>query len=178
MRLVLIPSLLAGLLLCATPVVAQTNTRSSPEDQQRFVSITHNLEKAPLKPGLQADRQWAIQWLTDAPDVSVTACLDPLAGVSQANYSHGAEIVVQYILSIGAFIIQHPEKEKDPVAQQLAGVEGALNAYRSILKAEPAANSPPLEKLLDMQARGQLPGFVRKAYVRCSAEGGEQVHLP
>jgi hypothetical protein len=71
--------------------------------------VTQSLEAAPLDPRLRAERAWAMQWLIDAPDVSVTACLDPLGGMSIRSFDHGDEIIAQYTLSMAAFIIKHPE---------------------------------------------------------------------
>jgi hypothetical protein len=79
---------------------------------------------------------------------------------------------------MAAFIIENPGKSNDPDTQQLAGVEGTLNAYRSIRIARPEDKSPALEKLLGTQSRGELPAFVRKAYLHCSAKGAEEFHLP
>ena len=168
-----LPVMLFALLVCTTPAFAQTNAHSSPEDRQRFVSIVHSLERAPLEPSLRDSRSWAIQWLTDAPDVTVTVCLDPLGGVSEKHYAHTSVVVVQYALAMAAFIIENPDKSNDPDAQQLAGVEGALNAYRAMRTAQPNEKSPELEQLSGMQNRGELPGFVRTAYLRCLAKSGK-----
>lgn len=176
MRKTALPAMLLALLVCAAPAFAQTDAHSSPEDRQRFVSIVQSLERAPLNPGLQDDRKWALQWLMDAPDVSVNVCADPLERVSDKNYAHAGEIVVQYTFAMAAFIIENPGKPNDPEAEQLAGVEGALNAYQSIRTAQPEDKSPALEKLLGMQNRGELPAFVRKAFLHCSAKGAEEVH--
>jgi hypothetical protein len=108
----------------------------------------------------------------DAPDFTVTVCFDPLGVVLDTSYPHKAEVFVQYSLAMGAFIIENPAGASDPQAQQLAGVESALNAYRSIRKAEPdGGKSPPLEKLLEAQGRGELAGIVQKAYLRCKKKG-------
>lgn len=178
MKTAFLPAALLALLVCATPAFAQTREHSSPEDRQRLVSIAQNLERAPLNPSLQGDRAWAMQWLIDAPDVTVNACLEPLGGVSKKGYAHFAEIIAQYTLAMAAFIIENPGKASDPDAQQLAGVEGALNVYRAMRTAQPNDTSPALEKLLAMQGRGELPDFVRKAYRHCSAQSGEEVQLP
>jgi hypothetical protein len=171
MRIAALFTALLALLVCATPGFAQTNAHSSPEGRQRFVSIVQSLERAPLNPGLQDDRKWAVQWLTDAPDVTVNLCLDPLGGVSKKDYAHSSEIVVQYMFAMAALIIENPEKAGDMDAQQLAGVKGALNAYRSMRTAQPNDTSLILEKLLGLQSRDELSGFVRKAYLKCSAKG-------
>ena len=170
MKIAILPAMLLALLACAAPAFAQTKAQSSPEDRQRFVSIVHSLERAPLDPGLQEDRGWAITWLTDAPDVTVNLCPDAIPGVLEKDYAHNPEILVQYMVAMGAFIIENPGKSNDPDAQQLAGVESALNAYRVMRTAQPDDKSPALEKLLGLQSKGELPGFVHKAFLRCLAK--------
>ncbi|MEG3143371.1 hypothetical protein U1839_01780 [Sphingomonas sp. RT2P30] len=160
-----------ALLASAHPAFAQTDAASSAADRQRFVGIVRSLERTPLDPALQADRQWALQWATDAPDVSVDVCMDPLGGASQKDYAHFPQIVFQYTIAMAAFVIENPAKANDADAQQLAGVESALKAYRSIHAAQPDVTSPALEKLLGMQGRGELAGFVQKAYPPLHGEG-------
>ena len=65
--------------------------------------------------------------------------------------------------SIGAFVIEHLGKPADDVAPLVAGVEGVLNAYKSILKSDPEAKSKALDNLLAKQREGKLAGFVREA---------------
>lgn len=166
---------LFALFTCGTSALAQTRAQSSPEDRQRFVSVVGNLESAPMSPKLQDDRAWAIQWLTDAPDISVTACLDPIGGVSEKSYAQAPKIVVQYVIAMAAFIIKNPGEKDDPVAQQLAGVESALSAYQAIRTAEGSARSSVLEKLLEIKSQGKLLDFVRRASQRCLAQGAEEL---
>jgi len=155
-------------LICSLTPAAAADTGSSPEDRARFVSITQKLEQSPLSSVLQADRAWAMRWLTEAPDVSVTVCADPLAGVIMSDYRYNPEILAQYTFAMAALVIEHPEAASDPNAQQLAGVESALNAYRAILRDEPQAKAPELDGLLQRQGHGGLADFVRKAFARCS----------
>jgi hypothetical protein len=178
MRIAALPAALLALLICATPAFAQADAHSSPEDRQRFVALAHNLEQAPLSPALRDDRSWAMRWLIDAPDVTVTVCAGQLGGMLKKDYAHSAEIIAQYSIAMAAFIIENPGKANDPDAQQLAGVESALNAYRAMRIAQPGDKSPALEKLLGMQSRGELPDFVRKAYLHCSVQDGEELHRP
>ena len=173
MRIATLSAMLLALLACAAPAFAQSNAPSSPEDRQRVVSIAHSLERAPLDPGLQEDRSWAIKWLMDAPDVTINICPDAIPGMSGKDYAHNGEILVQYMVAMGAFIIENPGKSNDTDAQQLAGVESALNAYRVMLTAQPNYKSPGLEKLLGLQSKGELPGFVHKAFLSCLAKNGK-----
>ncbi len=157
-------------LVCRLTPASAADTHSSLQDRARFVSITRSLEEAPLKPSLKPDRDWALSWLTDAPDIAVNVCLDSLGEVTKSNYPYAPEIVLQYTFSMAALVIEHPETTNDPNAQQLAGVEGALKAYRSILRDKPDAKSSDLEALLETRTRGELPDFIRTATSRCSAK--------
>ena len=160
---------LGAALFCGLTPATASGAPSSPEDRQRLVSVARSLEQAPLTPGAGADRAWALEWLTNAPDVTVTICSEPLGGLVQSDYAYAGEITLQDAFSMAAFVIEHPETANDPVAQQLAGVEGALTAYRSILRDQPDARSPILDGLLQTQSRGGLPDFVRRAWASCSA---------
>lgn len=171
-------ALLVALLSCVAPIVgtapafAKDEAHSSAADQQRFVSVVRKLERNPLDDSLHGDRAWAMRWLAGAPDLTVTACLDPLGGVTKTHYAYDNEIVAQYIFGMGAFVIENPDKANDMDAQQLAGVESSLLAYSSIKTAKPDQLSPPLENLLGMQGRGELPAFVKAAYRQCLAKNG------
>lgn len=157
-------------LVCGLPAASAQDTHSSIEDRQRFVSITRDIEKAPLDSSLKAHRAWAVRWLTDAPDITVTVCSDSLAGVVLSEYPYSTEILVQYMFSMAAGIIEDPEMRNDKILEQLTGVEGALSAYRSILRHKPEARSPTLDDLIETQIRGELIEFVGKAYASCKAK--------
>jgi len=141
------------------------DTPSQAADHARFVSITRQLEAAPLQESLHADRAWAMRWLAETHDVSVTICY-ALSGMGD-DYRYGNELLAQYAFAMGALIIEHPEAASNGEAQQLVGAEGVLKAYSAILKEKPDAKSANLERLRDFQARGELPMFVSKAYASC-----------
>jgi hypothetical protein len=169
-----IAALALGLaLVCGLTPAAAADAASSPEDRQRFVSVTRNLERAPLDPALKADRAWALAWLSEAPDVTVTVCATAMGDMLKSNYPYSGEIALQNMFSIGVLVIERPETADDANAQQLAGMEGALNAYRSILRDKPDAKSAALDKLLRAQSQGELPEILRKALALCSAEEAE-----
>ena len=160
-------------LVSAAPAFADATAHSLAKDQQRFVAIVRKLEQAPMERNLWDDRAWAVQWLTDAPDVTVSVCLTPLGDLTDDRYAYEVEIIVQYTLGMGAFIIENPIMAKDRDAHQLAGVESALIAYRSIRQTQTDTQSSALEKLLALQRSGALPKFVQKAYRQCLEEDGK-----
>ena len=136
-------------------------------ERERFVAIAEKLEAAPLDPALTDEREWAVAWLSEAPDITVTLCPAVLAGWDKGNYPYATQLLFAYMLSMGAFTIAHTEAAPNAQAEQLAGVEATLNAYRAILMEHPGARSPGLEKLLAEKAKGSLSTFVEKARARC-----------
>ncbi|HKV91693.1 MAG TPA: hypothetical protein VJW20_03990 [Candidatus Angelobacter sp.] len=158
----LVPLLLS---ICSAALVQQQALRgpSTPEERQRFVTLTHKMEDAPLDESLRSEREWALVWLVQIPDITVNVCTAPLGDYMKKKYKYSPEITIQLTFSSGAFIIEHPEKAKDEYAQCLAGVEGALKAYQSILKVKPDAHSKALDELLDKQRTGKLAEHVQEA---------------
>ena len=144
------------------------HAQTSPEDRARFVSITRKLEEAPLQSNGRADRAWALRWLTEVPDVSVTVCPNSLGGLD-GDYPYAGEITLQYVFEMAVLVIERPEMANDQNAQQVAGVAGALKAYRAILGSEPGAKSTILDSLLEVEARGGLTDFILSGAASCSA---------
>lgn len=154
--------------LCGLMPAWAADQASSAEDRRRFVAVARQLEEAPLEPRLAAERSWAFNWLVEAPDVSITVCATLWSGLLNENYTHGGEILIQSSLSMAAALIERPDMANDPIAQQVAGAEGALRAYRAVLRERPAAHSPFLDALVLTQSRGQLRDTVSSAWPGCA----------
>ena len=154
---------LAALIFCSLAFGQDAAKRgpSTPDERKRFLEVTHKMAEAPLDPALSADRDWALKWLIAVPDINVDVCNAPLGDFMNAQYKFTPQIIGQLTFSTGAFIIEHPDKAKDRNAQYVAGMEGALQAYQSILKTKPAATVKELDDLLDKQKKGTLAAFVR-----------------
>lgn len=140
---------------------------STPEERQRFLALSHKLEQSPLDKGLYSDKKWALDWIDAIPDINVTICptvLGPEMLVSR--YRYAPQLEAQVVVGNVAFLIEHPDKAGDHVAQYTAGVESALKAYKNILKADPAV-SRTMEELLQAQKDGKLGDFVRESTKPC-----------
>jgi len=151
---------------CLCNLLAQDKDKrgpSTPEERQRAAAIAHKLEDSPLDKGLQPDREWAMRWIIEVPDVHVNICANALGEfmAKKSKYKFEGEIVSQMVLSSAAFVIEHPEQAADEHAQFLAAAQGALKAYESILKSKPEAKSKPLDALLEQQKGGKLPEVVQ-----------------
>ena len=155
--------LLAVVCLCSFACAQNQRGPSTPEERERFVTIAHKLEQAPLDTSLQKEREWALLWLIQVPDVHVKMCTAALGNFLKSKYKYSSEITIQLTFSSGAFVIEHPDKADDDLAQYVAGAEGALKAYQAILAAHPDAKSKELDQLLEKQAQGQLTDFVRES---------------
>jgi len=142
---------------------------STTEERQRAAAIAHKLEESPLDKSLQPDREWALRWVIEVPDVHVNICGKALSGFlsKKSKYKFESEIVTQMMLSSAAFVIEHPDQAADDQAQYLAGVQGTLKAYEAILKIKPDAKSKTLDELLQQQKDGKLQEAVQR---NCSGE--------
>lgn len=160
--------LMASLVLAACASGGQEGASTAPAspggagtEKSRVVQQVRSLESDPLQAGAVQLRQRLLRYFEEAPDITITLCsgvLDPLAG-SRQNY--GNEIFAQQIFSSGAFLIENPGSARDRAAAHTAGVEGALRAYESILRARPDARWPLLDELVQLRARGELAAHVR-----------------
>ena len=160
------------MLAMAVPALTQSDSQrapSTPEERKRFLEITKKLEQDPLNESFRADRDWALKWLEDVPDINVSMCTPVLGDLGDSGYRYAPEVGAQFGLSMAAFIIEHPSQATDLNAQYLAGVESALHAYSAILKARPSAKSEDLDELLQRQAQGKLGEVVRDRAKECAS---------
>jgi hypothetical protein len=146
---------------------------STAEERKRFIAIAHKMEQAPLDPGLRKDRDWGLHFIIDIPDINVNPCPELLGDFMESRYRYKAEINGQIAFSMAAFMMEHPDKARDMVATNTAGLEGALKAYRSILRIEPTAQSPFLEALAERESQGKLTELVREL-TKKGCDNGDQ----
>jgi hypothetical protein len=163
----------------ATLGLAQTQDQpkrgpSTPEERKRFLAIDHKMEQDPLDPSLRKEREWAVHWIIDIPDINVNPCPELLGNFMESHYRYKAEINGQVAFSMAAFMIEHPDKVGDIVATNTAALEGALKAYRSILRIEPTAQSQFMEALAEQESDGKLTEYVRELVKRGCDNGDEQ----
>lgn len=146
---------------------APARAPSTPEERKRFVAIVHKFEQSPLDESLDSDVKWALQWLQDVPDINVSICPTPLGNLTQEEYQYRTRLSVLFVLSMGAYLVDHPQKAADTISQYIAGAQSAIKAYKAILKAKPQAKSRSMDELVAKDAEGELDGFVRDAAKAC-----------
>ena len=149
------------LLFCLTAVAQSDRGPSTPEERATAVKSTRLLETDPFNKDAKKVREWFLKWLIEVPDISVEMCTDylpPLYGKKSKN--NEAELVMQMTFSSAAFIIENPDKAKDKVAVNMAGLEGTLKMYESILKNKPDAKIDFLDQLIAKRDKGELRAYV------------------
>jgi hypothetical protein len=135
---------------------------STPDERQTAVKAARSLESDPLNKDAKKIRQWFTMWLIEIPDISVEVCGDYLGPVMGAKKDFDAEIFSQSMFSSTAFIIEHPDKSKDRVAVNQAGLEGSLKTYEAILRTKPKARWPYLDDLIAKRDKGELRAYVQE----------------
>ena len=165
-RLPILLLLLATLMLNAT-ASSPGGMSSTAEERQRVVAIAHKLEVTPLDATLGPERDWAKQWVIENPEVRIRMCMQILAGLRRPAYKFRTEIVVQMMLSSAAFLIEHPDKTGDRLAESVGGLQGVLKAYSAIVKSNPDARAKPLDDLLQKQSQGKLTDWASDTIKVC-----------
>src|SRR5665213_3022057 len=171
-RAIAIATILLGLFVVQVGRAQQRMQRgpSTSEERARAVKIAHGLEDDPLAKDAKDNRDWVIQWIVDIPDITVTVCDDYFGPLSKPMHAHARDIVNQMVISSAAFLIEHPDKAKDEQAVATAGLLGALKAYQSVLKQEPDARWPYVDKIILMRDQGKLDDFVSDTRRKCAQE--------
>jgi TPR repeat protein len=144
-----------------------TRSPSTPEERRYAILLTRHLETDPLSLDASAARAWLGAWWEQVPDILVRPCnlVDP---PNHERYEYEKELYEQITYSEGAYILENPSKVTDWNAAFLAGMNGALRAYQSILKQKPDAKSAFLDDLLQQQEGGRLASTVSSmATQRC-----------
>ena len=174
-RAIVIATILLGLVVARAARAQQPQQRgpSTAEERARAVKVAHELEVDPLAKDAKDNRDWFIQWIVAIPDITVTVCNDYFGTVQKPLRGHSREVVNQMAISSTAFMIEHPDKAKDEQAVATAGLLGSLKAYQSILKQEPDARWPYLDKIVQMRDQGKLDDFVSDTRRKCAQEEEE-----
>lgn len=148
------------LLLVAVACIAQDASRgpSTKAERDRAVKITQALEADPLNPALRQDRQWLLDWIKAVPDITINVCVDPMQ--EKTEYRYTSELLMQKLFSSAAYIIDTSSRNRNELSVEMAGVEGALQAYQAILKKYPTAHSAYWDRLLKKQQDGTLRDYV------------------
>ncbi|MGB2589387.1 MAG: hypothetical protein WBG02_13350 [Candidatus Acidiferrum sp.] len=165
----IIYGLLLSCLFSFSPCMAQSSQRgpSTPDERNRAVQVARKLQADPLSPDVQADREWLIKWLIEIPDISVKLCPNVLGDLGDSKSGKPGALIATMLASETAFVIENPSKSKDLEAIYMAGLEGSLNAYQALRKADAQYHVKHLDDLLSTQEQGKLPQYIKDVKKKC-----------
>jgi hypothetical protein len=143
---------------------------STRAERRRAVETTRKLERDPLAKNANADRRWLLDWIVAIPDIQVRSCSGPLDALVEGNAPNGRVLYVQSVFGMAAFLIEHPDREKDWLAVQTAGIESVIRAYQSILRKDKGARVAVLDDLAEERKSGDLRAIVKDEMKDCDPE--------
>jgi hypothetical protein len=146
---------------------------STPDERARAVKIAHDLENDPLAKGAEQQRAWVVKWIVEIPDITVNVCFDYFGKLPDPPRGHSTEITNQMVISMAAFMIEHPDKAKDEQSVALSGLLGAIKAYQSILKQDSSSRWGQMDKLVLMREQRQLDDYVAETRRKCAQKEEE-----
>jgi carboxypeptidase Q len=153
----------------AAPVLAQPSRGpTTPEEQTRIVQLAPRADKDPIGVMTSPDGRWFEKWAEEAPDYMLGPDKAVFWLISSGAAKADLKRVLRFhhTLSIAAFQLQHhildPEaNEADKEAKTLAGLEGVLRAYETLVLARPDNRTPQMDEALAARNRGALAAFVK-----------------
>ncbi|MBC3807431.1 hypothetical protein H8K52_08755 [Undibacterium seohonense] len=138
------------------------------EEGERIVKLAAVADKDPLAAMSSAEGRWFQKWADDVPDYM----FGPDKGVfwfhnGVAKGDLMRVLRFHHTVSTAAFQLQ--KKIKDPMrneadneAKTLAGVEGVLRAYESLVAKSPDNRVPAIDDLIAARNKGGLAELVKK----------------
>jgi hypothetical protein len=160
-------SILIAVLAVASLSAQQKRGPSTPQERAKAVQFARDLENNPLGPQAKSEREWLLRWVMEVPDIAVAFCPQILGTELSDKQPYGTEIRTQLMFSQAAFLIENPDKFKDDLAIQTAGVNGSLKVYERTLKDHPNARSKTLDELIARRANGTLQSYLQEAMEQC-----------
>lgn len=150
----------------AASASAQSRGPSTAEEDARIVQLAAAAEKDPLAVMTSSEGRWFEKWSDDVPDYSFGP--DKVAFWMMNGAARGdlkRVLRFQHTLSTAAYQVQHhigdPRKSKQSAdATALAGAEGLLRAYESLLAKRPENRSEQIDQAIAARDKGTLAAFV------------------
>jgi hypothetical protein len=138
------------------------------EESERVVKLAAIADKDPLTTMNSTEGRWFQKWADDVPDYQ----FGPDKGVfwfhnGVAKGDLMRVLRFHHTVSTAAFQLQKKIKnprvnEADNQAKTLAGVEGVLRAYESLVAKNPDNRAAAINELLEARNKGELAEFVKK----------------
>ncbi|MGK5011793.1 M28 family metallopeptidase [Janthinobacterium sp. MDB2-8] len=147
--------------LPAAPLTASGAARgpSTPAERARVVQMASQAQHDPLALQ-QRDGAWLSAWIEAIPDLTFGASMpDDWLNTAPTPATREA-LRFQYLASVMAFQIEHPDQARQQSASDLAGMQGVLRAYDTLLRQDSRYRSAKLDAALAARQQDRLPAFL------------------
>lgn len=84
--------------------------------------------------------------------------------------SHADTLLAHYIAGVVKFDLENPKQASDERLGIQAGLQAVLDAYKKILRQEPAFTVPALDTAAESLDKGQLSSFIEEALSRAKQD--------
>jgi carboxypeptidase Q len=150
-------------LIMPTAVTATNPVERGPstqEERARVLQMALDSEKNPLQ--IQAtNAEWLKKWVNDVPDLTLNyGAVSDWLGRAAKQESREA-IKFQFTASVMAFQIKNPALANTQSANDLAGVEGVLRAYETLVSQDDKHRSVKMDSVLAARNKSELPAFLK-----------------
>jgi carboxypeptidase Q len=140
---------------------------STEAENARVVQLAAASDKDPIAAMTSAEGRWFEKWAEDVPDYQFgpdKGAYWMMTGAAKGDLKRVLRF--HHTVSIAAFQVQHhilvPENNPEEFERKtLAGIEGLLRAYESLLAKRPENRSEQLDQAIAARDRGALAAFVK-----------------
>ena len=130
-------------------------------DKDTFIKAAKILEQDPFIKDAKKYREAMTFYLIETKDVSLVLCTSSATKeVFDKKYKFSTELFSQNMFGMAVFKLENPDKSKDEIAAQLAGIESALRTYEIMVKQNPKAKSAAADDLITKRDNGTLAKFI------------------
>jgi hypothetical protein len=134
---------------------------STAAERNQALEYIHHFQADPLNPNLTAEIQWVVKWTIEVPDIHLDLCTS-FFKLPKADSRDGQILFNAMVFAQTAYLLENLDHQDDKLAEIEAGVEGVLNVYEVLLKANPNDREPYLNKLIKQREDGTLTKFVEQ----------------
>ena len=152
----------------SAPALAQQGRGpSTANEHARVVQLARVADKDPVATMSSPDGRWFEKWADEIPDYMFGPDNGAYWFMTTAAKGELKRVLrFHHTVSTAAFQVQNKilNPRNDPAqmeAKTLAGVEGLLRAYESLLASRPENRSPLLDQAVIVRNQGGLPAFVK-----------------
>ena len=158
---------IAALAVVLPPALVPAVEPTTPEERTEAVRLARELEQNPFGAEARQQRGMLFRWWKEVPDLRLRWCQPLMLDLQIGDEELAAAVLVQAVLSGGAYMIENPGAANEPRSIWIAGVEGALRTYRRAVELNPDVKSADLEQLVALERAGRLAEYVDRHATEC-----------